>query len=160
MNPVKQGCKLLSAFRITLERCLFLEVSIERTFILSVDIDLIEQREGDVVSQRAEALNLIVGTRLLAEELVAREGQNLQTLVLVFLIKSFQAFVLRIMLFSFWVGLITLFRWGNSHNRVCRCSWDIFLYRKRYFKKIEKTQKFILFSIIYQSTLYVVGIGL
>jgi len=80
---------------------LFLEVSIERTFILSVDIDLIEQREGDVVSQRAEALNLIVGTRLLAEELVAREGQNLQTLVLVFLIKSFQAFVLRIMLFSF-----------------------------------------------------------
>ena len=74
---------------------MFLEVSVERTFILSIDVNFVKQREGNVISQRAEALNLIVGTRLLAEELVAREGQNLQILVLVFLIKSFQAFVLR-----------------------------------------------------------------
>ena len=56
MNLVKHGRKLFGTFGITLERCLFLEVSVERTFILSIDINYVKQREGDVISQRAEAL--------------------------------------------------------------------------------------------------------
>ena len=94
VNLVKLRGKLLGAFGITLERCLFLEIGIERALRLTVDVNLIEQRECDIVVQRAEALNLLVGAGLLTQELVARKSQYLQTLVLVLLIQGLKAFVL------------------------------------------------------------------
>lgn len=94
VNFIKHCRKLFDTLGIAFERCLFLEVSVERALCFTVDVNLVEQREGDIVVQRAEALNLLVGAWLLAQELVAGEAKNLQALILVLLIKGFKAFVL------------------------------------------------------------------
>lgn len=47
------------------------ELAVERMAVVTVDVDLLEQWEGDAVGGRAERGDLFVGTRLLPHELVA-----------------------------------------------------------------------------------------
>ena len=61
----------------------------------AVDIGLGHQREGHAVVQAAELSDLVIGAGLLSGELVAREADDHETLVLIFLIKGLQAVVLR-----------------------------------------------------------------
>ena len=89
------GSESLVPFRIALERGFGLEECVKRTLFLAVYIDFVEQRECDIVVDRTEIQYFLVSTGFLLEELVAREPQDFQSLVFVFLIEGFKAFVLR-----------------------------------------------------------------
>lgn len=65
---------------------------------VAVDVDLAEDGEGDAVVNLAEALNLLVGARLLAAKLVAREAEDdkvIGVLLLDVLVELLEAGVLR-----------------------------------------------------------------
>jgi len=53
---------------------------------LALDDDLGEQWEADLVVGAAELLDLVIRSRLLGAELVGREGEDLESLILVLLI--------------------------------------------------------------------------
>src|SRR5690606_8726793 len=55
---------------------LALEPLVERMRARSVDVDLREHRERDVVGQRAELLDLCFVARLLMAKLIAREAEH------------------------------------------------------------------------------------
>src|ERR1041385_3887760 len=59
------------------------------------DVQFVEEREGHAVFAGAEFLDFLVRARLLRPEVVARESQHGQALVLVFLVQSLEALVLR-----------------------------------------------------------------
>src|SRR5581483_3500407 len=61
----------------------------------AIDFDLFEQREADLVIQRAEIADLFRTARLLMTELVAGETQHHESAILVSAIQRLQPFVLR-----------------------------------------------------------------
>ena len=61
----------------------------------AVHVGLRHQREGDAVIEAAEFGDLVIGTGLLAGELVAGEAEDDESLVLVFLVEGLQAVILR-----------------------------------------------------------------
>ena len=63
--------------------------------VWSINLAFGHQREGDSVIEAAEFRNLPVRTRFLAGELVAREADNHQPLLLVLLIEGLQPVILR-----------------------------------------------------------------
>ena len=63
--------------------------------IVAIDLDLGHQGEGHTVVDAAELGYLGIGTGLLMSELVAREADDHQALVLILLIQSLQAIILR-----------------------------------------------------------------
>src|ERR1700687_2221793 len=62
---------------------------------LAVDLDFGKQGKGDSVVAFAEAENFLVAAGLLVAELIAGEGQNLQSLGAIFFIELLQPLVLR-----------------------------------------------------------------
>ena len=86
VNHVELSGKRLVSFRIASERGFGFEIRVERALFLPVDINFVEQRERDVVVDGAEVQNLFIRAGLLFEELVARERQDDETLVLVLLV--------------------------------------------------------------------------
>ena len=58
---------------------LVLQVGEERVFLGAVDVDLLEHVEGDVVLLH-EVLDVLRGAGFLPAKLVAREGEDAQTL--------------------------------------------------------------------------------
>src|SRR5271170_4434132 len=74
---------------------LALQKLVERVSVVAIHFDFGEQREVDAIIQLAEFLDLIVISGLLMAELVAREGQQLEALVLVLRIQLLQTVVLR-----------------------------------------------------------------
>ena len=70
------------------------EELVERIDPLALDDDLREEREADLILGRAELLDLFVGPGLLRAKLVGGEGQDLESLALVFLVDRLQVFVL------------------------------------------------------------------
>ena len=75
--------------------CLTLQPLVDGVRILAVDLNLGHQGEGDTVIQTAELLYLLVGARLLMAELVAREANDDEALLLLLLIERLQSVVLR-----------------------------------------------------------------
>jgi len=73
----------------------FGELGVDRVTILSVDIDLLREREGHAVCRRAEALDLFSRTWLLTEKLVAGKADDAEPAVLVTLLESLKSGVLR-----------------------------------------------------------------
>ncbi len=71
------------------------QVLVQRVCVVAVDLELGVHREGDVVVDAAELLDLGVVARLLVAELVAREADDLQALVLVGAVQRLEALVLR-----------------------------------------------------------------
>ena len=74
---------------------LTLEVREERMRVWTVDLDLAEERKGDVVLARAELLDLFVGAGLLLPELIARETEHDEPLVLVLPVEALESRILR-----------------------------------------------------------------
>ena len=68
---------------------------VERSRSVTVHLDLGEHREGDVVGGGGELEDLLVGAGLLGAELVAREAEDGEALVLVLFVKRTQTCVLR-----------------------------------------------------------------
>lgn len=62
-------------------RLALLQPLVQRVGLVTVDVDLAEDRKGDAVVDLAEALNLIVGTWVLATELVAWKADDLEVWV-------------------------------------------------------------------------------
>lgn len=62
---------------------------------VAIDFDFFKQRKGHAVIAFAKAANFIGRARFLRAELVAREGQHFDALVLELLIYLFQPLVLR-----------------------------------------------------------------
>src|SRR5687767_12238066 len=60
----------------------------------AVHVDLGEQRKRDVVRRGAEPLNLRLRARLLPAELIAREAEDHESLILVFAKQRLEPFVL------------------------------------------------------------------
>lgn len=56
--------------------------------VSTVDVDLGEDREGSVVRRRRKLEDLLVGAGFLLSKLVAREGQDFESFILVGLIKG------------------------------------------------------------------------
>ena len=71
-----------------------LQESVQRRFVIPVDIYLRELSECDIVSRPAELMDVVVAAGCLRCELVAGEVEYLETPVLVFSIDSLQPFVL------------------------------------------------------------------
>src|ERR1043166_2220661 len=63
--------------------------------IRTVDLDLVEQREGHFVGGGTKLFDFLVAARFLAAELIARETQRGKTFVLVFLLQGLERGVLR-----------------------------------------------------------------
>ena len=80
---------------VLLCRSLCLEVLKDRISVLTVDITLRHQREGHTMVETAELLDLLIAARLLVSELIAREAEDDESLVFVFLIQCLQTIVLR-----------------------------------------------------------------
>ena len=57
--------------------------------IRAVDVDFVEEREGDAVVVGAKLLYFFVGAGFLLAKLVAREAQNSEALAFVFLLDRF-----------------------------------------------------------------------
>ena len=62
--------------------------------VISIDLDLLHQGEGDAIVQPAELDDLFVGAGLLMAELVAGEAYDDEALVLVLLVEGLEAVVL------------------------------------------------------------------
>ena len=60
----------------------------------AVNINFIEQREGDAVFGGAELLDFLIGARLLAAKLVAGKTEHSEALVFILLMERFQPVVL------------------------------------------------------------------
>lgn len=73
---------------------LVLEVGVDGVGVSTIDIDLLENGEGDAVVELAEGLNLILGTRLLVGKLVAGEAKNHEALGAVLLVELLESLVL------------------------------------------------------------------
>lgn len=71
-----------------------LEVGPDRVGVGTVDINLLENGEGDSVIELAEGLNLILCARLLVGKLVAGEAEDDETLVGILLVELLEALVL------------------------------------------------------------------
>src|SRR2546428_11613377 len=83
-------------FDVTRERRLRpCQRDVERMPLRPVHVNLIEERESDVVLGGAELFDFLVSARLLAHELIARKTKNSEALVLIFLVDSLERFVLR-----------------------------------------------------------------
>ena len=76
-------------------RFLALQPYIERRGVGSVDINLGKLRERDMVGAGTEIVNVVVGTRRLTAELVAREVEDDEPLVLVGFVNALKVSVLR-----------------------------------------------------------------
>lgn len=73
---------------------LLLEVDVDGVGIVTVDVDLLENGEGDTVVELAERRDLISRSGLLATKLVAREADDGESLILVLLVDLLEALVL------------------------------------------------------------------
>src|SRR5690606_32629917 len=71
------------------------QLLVERVTTRTVDVSLLHERESDTVVDLAELLDRACPARLLKPELVAREPEDLEPLLVVLLIQSLQALVLR-----------------------------------------------------------------
>lgn len=71
------------------------EVAVQGVFVAALDADLAEQREADAIFGEAESFDFFVAARLLLTEIIGRERQNLEPLVLIGLIDLFQIGILR-----------------------------------------------------------------
>ena len=78
----------------TAKRSLRLQVSIERSLVLAIDIDFVELRELDSEVGGAELMDFGDGAGCLLTELVAGEVEDFETLVTVFLVERLQFLVL------------------------------------------------------------------
>jgi len=68
---------------------------------VSIHVDLLEQREGNGRGESSnELLDLLGSAWFLSPKLVARESQNHQTLVCIFLVEKLQLLVLKLRLTS------------------------------------------------------------
>src|SRR5678815_3962698 len=74
---------------------LALERGVEWMLVRSVDVDLREHREGDVVLARAELPDVVLGAGLLVPELIAWEAQHRKPARAVAAVECFQCCVLR-----------------------------------------------------------------
>ena len=72
-----------------------LQIRIQRKFVLAVDIGLLHLRECGVKVHRAEFMNLIIASRCLCAELVARDIQDLESLIMIILVQLFDRRILR-----------------------------------------------------------------
>ena len=72
-----------------------LEPCVERNLVLAVYLNLVKLGECDMIVGSAELLDFGNGAGSLSAELVAREIQNLESLLIVFLINLLQILVLR-----------------------------------------------------------------
>jgi hypothetical protein len=70
------------------------QVFVDRAASVAVDVDLSCQRERDAVRGRAEFLNLLGGSRLLACELIAGEAEDGEAAVAEFLLQRLELRVL------------------------------------------------------------------
>ena len=80
---------------VLLGRCLRFEVLKDGIGVSAVHIAFCHQREGHTVVETAELLDLLIASGFLVGELVARETENHEALVFVFLVQLFQTVVLR-----------------------------------------------------------------
>lgn len=71
------------------------QVSEERLRVVTAYVALLEHLEGNAIVDLAEFLDFFIGSRILFIELVAREAEDFQALVLVFLIQFLKACKLR-----------------------------------------------------------------
>lgn len=69
------------------------EEAVDRVGVLPVDVDFGEHRELDIVGAVSPFLDFSLSARLLASELVAGEGQDLEALCLVLLVELNHFFV-------------------------------------------------------------------
>src|SRR5262249_37461351 len=67
----------------------------QRMRVVSVDVDLAEQRKRDVVLVRAELLNLRFSTGLLMSELIARKPEHDESAIVEFAVEPLEPLVLR-----------------------------------------------------------------
>lgn len=73
---------------------LLLEVDVDGVGVVTVDVDLLENGEGDAVVELAEGGDLVSGSGLLATKLVAGEADDGESLILVLLVDLLEALVL------------------------------------------------------------------
>jgi hypothetical protein len=69
----------------------------KRVCVVAIDLSLLHDGEGNAVVDLAEALDVIIGTRLLAAELIAREAEDneiVTVLLLDILVQLLQACIL------------------------------------------------------------------
>ena len=71
---------------VAFEGCGFCKVLVQRCCLVTADVDLGEKREGDAVVEAAELFDVLVIFRILFQELVAREAEDDQAFILIFLI--------------------------------------------------------------------------
>ncbi len=72
------------------------QVLVKVTGIVTVDFDLFKQRKINAILGAAERLDFRRLARLLATELIARESQHHQSLIMVLLVQFLQLLVLRV----------------------------------------------------------------
>ena len=73
---------------------LLLEPGVEWQLVFTIDFNLLEARELSVKTQGTELLYLLVGTRSLSTELIAREIEDLQALLCISIIERVKVVVL------------------------------------------------------------------
>ena len=71
---------------VALERRGFCKVLVQRCCLVTADVDFRKEREGDAVVEAAELFDVLVIFRILFQELVAREAEDDQAFILIFLI--------------------------------------------------------------------------
>ena len=62
------------------------EVLIKRSCLITANVDFRKEREGDAMVEAAELFDVLVIFRVLFQELVARETEDDQAFILIFLI--------------------------------------------------------------------------